>query len=159
MDVYLASFPFGGARTIVDVMASATPMVVNARGEHERQFSAGLRAPGTEAWSNPEQLWTILDSVTPEWLATRSRLARDHFEKNHSRRILAEALMPSDIRGVEPPRLDPDVVIPSPQNVICQIIADVAWLRKSERDTRERLAALEQAVSRSVRWPPWLKRH
>ncbi len=159
VDVYLASFPFGGARTIVDVMASATPMVVNARGEHERQFSAGLRAPGTEAWSNPEQLWTILDSVTPEWLATRSRLARDHFEKNHSRRILAEALMPSDIRGVEPPRLDPDVVIPSPQNAICQIIADVAWLRKSERDTRERLAALEQAVSRSVQWPHWMKRH
>lgn len=158
VDLYIASFPAGGARTIIDVMASGTPAVVNVRGEQDRSCSISLRAPGTEEWSIPEELWSILASVGAGWLAERSRLAREHFDRHHRFDVLAGALAGPDIVGVEPPPLPDGATIPSPQDVLCQVLADVTWLRRSEGEMRARLVALEEDASQAIRWPRWLKR-
>lgn len=158
VDVYLASFPVGGARTIVDVMASGTPMIAHIKGAHERCFGVALRAPGTELWSRPEELWAVLDAVKPEWLGARSRMAREHFEKHHSRDVLQKALGPAEIRGVLPAESGDGVIMPSPQNALCQMIADVAWLRKQNGEMGARLDQLERMVSRAVKWPSWITR-
>lgn len=157
VDLYLASFPHGGARTIIDVMASATPAIVYVRGPIERLGNTSLRAPGTAEWSRPEELWEILGSIDPAWLAERSRLASEHFGQYHSRATLASALASPRIVGVTPPPPPDDAMMPSPQNAICHLLADVAWLRKSEREMRARLVAIEAAVSRGIRWPRWLR--
>lgn len=158
IDLYITSFPAGGARTFIDVMASATPAVVNIRGEHERYCSSSLRAPGTAEWSVPDELWAILGSAQPGWLAERSRLARDHFARNHRIEVLAGALARPDIIGVEPPPLPEGAVLSSPQDVLCQVVAEITSLRRREGEMRERIAALEEDASRSIRWPRWLKR-
>lgn len=158
IDLYIGSFPAGGARTTVDVMASATPAVSHSRAGREHYSNTSLRAPGTEHWSTPEELWSILGSANSAWLTERSRLARAHFDRHHRRELLAEALARPDFVGLEPPPIPADARIPSPQDVLCQIIADVTWLRHREKELSKRLAALEGVITPPRKWPhfPWL---
>ncbi|MCC6356418.1 MAG: hypothetical protein IT577_21230 [Verrucomicrobiae bacterium] len=155
VDLYLASFPAGGARTVIDVMASATPAVVHWAGGHEGVHRINLRAPGTAEWSTPEELWKILAAADAAWLEGRSRMAGEHFDRHHRPDVLARALSEPEIAGVEPPALPEGAMVPSPHDVLCQVLADIAWLRRSEGAMATRLAHLEKEMSRALRWPRW----
>lgn len=158
IDLYLASFPFGGARTIVDVMASATPAVVHVRSAHSRLGSTSLSCQGTSFWSDPGELWEILRHADAAGLAARSRQAREHFERCHRPALLAEALALPDCGDLQPPPLGPADRLPEPQDVLCQLLADLTGFREREARILERLTALEAATRlRAARswWRRW----
>lgn len=164
IDLYMGSFPFGGARTLVDVMASATPAILHLPSVHTRFGTSSLACEGSAFWSTPEELWRILDAVDAGWLAERARLARAHFERFHRPALLAAALARPDCTGLQPLPQGPHDRLPEPQDILCHLLADVAELRHREVAIRERLASLEARVKARAAetsrpwWRRWLGR-
>jgi hypothetical protein len=79
IDLYIASFPLNGWRTLVEVMASGLPII-----NHQHIFCPYLTDPIVypEAliWKNLQELEDHLDSLTPELLKNHKILARQHYE-------------------------------------------------------------------------------
>ncbi|MBT8565422.1 hypothetical protein G6709_03855 [Polynucleobacter paneuropaeus] len=88
VDVYVASFPFGGGLTLVEVMGAGIPIIL-----HQHSFSRvlggdGLVYPEAFRWTNPEALINHLANLDVERLKSESRLSRLRYEHFHKFEIL-----------------------------------------------------------------------
>lgn len=92
VDLYLASFPYGGGRTLVEVMGAGTPVVVHRHCTSRMLGGFDMAYDGAPTWRTPKELLHILLSLNPGELAYQSRLARAQYEKYHRDEILAKAL-------------------------------------------------------------------
>lgn len=103
VDLYLASFPYGGGRTLVEVMGSGTPVVIHKH--HTSRILGGfdMAYEGAPTWQTWEELRHILTSLDSDILRRHSRLARVQYEKYHRDEILTKALADPD--GLEIPQL------------------------------------------------------
>jgi hypothetical protein len=91
-DVYLGSYPVDGARTNVEVMASATPHLRFA-ARRRSDVASEIAAAGGLAWQTWEDLEVTLHQLAdPQVLAERSRLIRAAYESLHHPRVFAACL-------------------------------------------------------------------
>ena len=92
VDVYLVSFPYCGARAIVEAMGSSTPVI--AHQNYHNSFLSGIDMlyPSAYAWSNPGDLLAHLGELTPDRLVEEGKLARAHYETHHHPALLQRAL-------------------------------------------------------------------
>ena len=92
VDLYIASFPYGGALTLVEAMGAGVPVAL-----HRHMFSKilgciELAYPGAFCWSLPDELLVHCSSLNPERLSKESLTARQHYLSFHTGEQLREIL-------------------------------------------------------------------
>lgn len=102
VDLYLNSFPQGGARASVEVMGSGTPLLWHALQEGDATIESPLKYPAGLQWRTPEELYQILSSASPEWLRLQGQSARQHYERVHQMELFKKGLAQDFVNNPPP---------------------------------------------------------
>ena len=88
VDIYLASFPLGGGRVLIEAMGAGVPMI--AHDCYRSPFMGGkdMLYPEAFVWRHPEQLFEYLAGLQRERLVAEGKSARLHFERHHTSEAL-----------------------------------------------------------------------
>lgn len=105
VDLYVASFPYGGGLTLIEAMGAGIPVAL-----HEHMFSRVLSGidlayPEVFSWRSPEDLLNYCCSRTTVDLEAASRAGRMQYEQFHSPEHLHRALNDSVEDRVRPNEL------------------------------------------------------
>lgn len=92
VDVNLVSFPHGGGRASIEVMGSATPVVVHQHYRSRFLGGADMLYPEAYAWETPSGLMEYLGGLDIMEIRRQSALARSHYEHHHRPELLRAAL-------------------------------------------------------------------
>jgi len=92
VDIYVASFPFGGGRTLIEVMGAGVPAVVHKHCSSRMLGGFDMAYDGALIWQDPGELFAFLKRVDKATLEHQSRCARSWYEKYHREEVLHEAL-------------------------------------------------------------------
>jgi hypothetical protein len=92
IDLYLNSFPLGGARTLVEVMGSGTPMLWHEVGNPAPFQVSGLQYPQAPVWRSPAELFEIVSMIDGDWLSAQSAAVRARFDAVHGPQAVASKL-------------------------------------------------------------------
>lgn len=92
VDVYLASFPYGGAITLIEAMGAGVPVVMHRHMYSPVLSCLELAYPEAFSWRDPDALIAHLKALTPARLAAEGRLARLRYERFHRPDILEACL-------------------------------------------------------------------
>jgi hypothetical protein len=84
VDLYLSSFPYGGALTMIEAMGAGVPVALHKHIFSSMLSGIDLAYPDAFSWRQPEELLDYCSSVTPEQLAVAGNSARLQFEQFHS---------------------------------------------------------------------------
>lgn len=92
VDLYIASFPYGGGLTLIEAMGAGVPVAL-----HRHLFSRILSGidiayPEAFCWRSPGELLDFCSTLSPEYLQEAGRLARMQYEKCHRHEILEKFL-------------------------------------------------------------------
>ncbi|CAE6702428.1 hypothetical protein [Paraburkholderia nemoris] len=103
IDVYLASFPLGGGRVAIEAMGAGIPMIVHS--SYVSSFFGGqdMLYPKAFVWETPDQLLSHVGRIDSQQLKCESRLARAHYEQNHTASALARAIDAGSDAAPPPP--------------------------------------------------------
>lgn len=104
VDIYLTSFPYGGAKAAIEVMGSGTPIVTHRNNRSELLSGAFVIYPTAFCWRQPSDLYRHLSFVKIEDLVIDSNLSREHYATYYRPEILATELSKNDLsQGLMPP--------------------------------------------------------
>lgn len=120
VDVYVASFPYGGGRTLVEVMGAGVPAVIHSNYTSRMLGGFDMAYLGVFIWRQPQELFAHLQQADGAQLAREGRLARSWYEKYHREEVLRGALEHTSRIEVPSLRVDyqPDALMSALQN--CQ---------------------------------------
>lgn len=107
VDLYVASFPYGGGRTLVEVMGAGVPAVIHSHFSSRMFGGIDMAYEGAFIWRVPDELYAFLRSADRTLLADQGQLARRWYEKYHCDEIVREALGQEDC-SLAPPQLRSD---------------------------------------------------
>lgn len=93
VDLYIASFPYGGGITLIEAMGAGVPVALHKHIYSRVLSGIDLAYPSVFYWSDPERLFDFCANVSKNDLKTFSRLARMHFEQFHQFNILQDILL------------------------------------------------------------------
>ncbi len=89
VDVYIASFPYGGGITLIEAMGAGVPVVLH-RHLYSRILSClELAYPEAFSWRTPAELLAHFASIKLDALPGESRLARARYEAFHRPEVLS----------------------------------------------------------------------
>jgi hypothetical protein len=88
--VYLDSYPEGGGKAIIEVMAAGLPIC--AANHDPNLDSSSFCYPERFSWTHPTQVGKILASLDPTTVERHAALSRRYFERNHSPTIFKRRL-------------------------------------------------------------------
>lgn len=104
VDLYLASFPYGGALTLIEAMGAGVPVMLH-RHIYSRLLSClDLAYPRALSWSDPAELLAICKTATPAQLQEQAGKAREQYERFHRPEVFEQAVL-ADAGGVASPPL------------------------------------------------------
>lgn len=92
VDLYLASFPYGGGRTLVEVMGAGLPAVLHSHFASRMLGGVDMAYKEAFIWRNPEELLAYLRNVDRAALKREGRLARLWYEAYHQEEIMQRLL-------------------------------------------------------------------
>jgi hypothetical protein len=92
VDIYLASFPYGGARTLVEVLGAGVPISIHSHSSKRFLSALDMAPEGALIWREPGDLIELLGRQSSESLAELSAKARLHYERFHSESALKNVL-------------------------------------------------------------------
>jgi hypothetical protein len=113
VDLYIASFPYGGARTLIEVMGAGVPLAVHSHCASRLLGTFDMAYEGALVWRDPQQLSDYVGRVDAVSLQTQSRLARARYDRFHTEAALKNALADSAAPLKAPPLLgiyEPDAL-------------------------------------------------
>lgn len=106
VDVYVASFPYGGGRTLVEVMGAGVPAAIHSHCTSRMFGGFDMAYEGALVWRDPEELYAFLRSADRQSLDHQGKLARRWYETYHRDEIVRDALGQAG-RSLDAPRLRP----------------------------------------------------
>jgi hypothetical protein len=96
VDLYIASFPYGGGKTMVEVMGSAIPIIIHKNIADRLIGGLDMVYDGAPSWRAPEELYNLLTQFNDCFLGQQSVLARAWYEKYHSTNVIKHILENSE---------------------------------------------------------------
>jgi predicted O-linked N-acetylglucosamine transferase (SPINDLY family)/GT2 family glycosyltransferase len=93
VDIYLDSFPLGGGRAVVEVMASGIPIIVHNNYRSRQLCTTDITYPEAFRWQKPDELYQYLSTVESEKLRVESIYARKYYEINYLPETLKKTLI------------------------------------------------------------------
>lgn len=105
IDLYVASFPTGGGKAVIEAMATGIPVLYHVNYQSRFACVADMVYPEAFRWSDPESLTAALRSANREALVRHARLSRAYFATHHSEQAAAAAFTGQTPTGVAPPAL------------------------------------------------------
>ncbi|SEK02160.1 glycosyltransferase family protein [Paraburkholderia diazotrophica] len=92
VDLYLASFPLGGGRVLIEAMGAGVPII--AHDCYLSPFMGGkdMLYPQAFVWRHPDQLFGYLARLQRQYLAAEGKSARLHYERHHTGAVLRECI-------------------------------------------------------------------
>lgn len=91
VDLYISSFPIGGGKATIEAMAASTPLLM-----HQNYFSrfhggVDIAYPDAWVWKTEAEFLAIVSDINVDDLRRHSALARMHYEKFYSDKVLLDA--------------------------------------------------------------------
>ncbi|MBX3678150.1 MAG: hypothetical protein KF853_14120 [Rhodocyclaceae bacterium] len=106
VDVYIASFPHGGGRTLIEAMGAGIPVAIHSHCASRLLGAFDLAYPGAMVWHIPEELFEQINTADAETLSLHGSLARARYEEFHREDVLRQALGIEAATLVAPALLD-----------------------------------------------------
>lgn len=97
VDLYIASFPYGGGLTLLEAMGAGTPVALHNHMFSRVLGSIELAYPEVFSWRTADELVAYCSDLTAESLARLSLISRDQYENFHTEKVLQSALDGRDI--------------------------------------------------------------
>lgn len=120
IDLYVTSFPIGGGRTAIEVMASGTPILCHLNYRSIFLSENHYLYPEAFLWKTPVELKSILQSLNSKLLIEHSKLSRNHYLKNFTPEKLKTSIQ-NDFTNTNPSYyIKTDKLIPN----ITQLLLD-----------------------------------
>lgn len=145
VDLYLSSFPYAGARTLVEVMSAGIPTATHDHNGSRFLSAMDMLPPGSCVWSQPQELVAFVQAASRSDLQARGRQALAHYERYHTPAAMHAALMGDHQTGELPPSPHvhrPDLLAQALRRARQVSIAGLfsRWVRRWARRLRANLA-------------------
>ena len=92
VDLYIASFPYGGALTLIEVMGAGVPVVLHRHIFSRILSGIELGYPEAFSWRTPDELLAHCGAATRQRLREEGKIARDHYKRFHQPQALKKLL-------------------------------------------------------------------
>lgn len=132
VDLYIASFPYGGSKTMVEVMGAGVPIIIHRNIADRMIGGLDMVYDGACSWREPEELYQLLKIYNRDFLREQGTLARAWFKKYHSASVISEILT-NPYSSIEVPQLKPEYVA-DPLLHAWQIAREVTFLGVIKRN-------------------------
>jgi|GEM_PF-3447148 len=104
VDLVINTYPLGGARTAVEVMAAGIPMVWFSPEEKQDPIHTQMKYPTAPVWHRFEELKALLEGVDLDWLQKQGKEAGNWYEYRHHPKIWKKFFQePSGQSEISPP--------------------------------------------------------
>lgn len=91
VDVYVSSFPLGGAKSLIEAMSTGVAVVMHQSYRSRYHSSTDLAYPESFIWSLYEQLGPIFEQWSEPLLRQHAHYARRHFDRYFSSNAFMDA--------------------------------------------------------------------
>jgi hypothetical protein len=102
VDLYVASFPYGGGLTLIEAMGAGVPVALHNHIYSRVLSGIDLAYPEAFVWKEPEELYRFCAKVTAQELENASTAGRQRYDEYHRREVLVR-LLDGEIASVSPP--------------------------------------------------------
>lgn len=92
VDLYVASFPYGGGLTLIEAMGAGVPVALHRHMDSRVLSGIDMAYPEAFSWRYPDDLLDYCSALTREDLEAGSRSARMQYENYHRREVLVDML-------------------------------------------------------------------
>lgn len=93
VNIYISSFPYAGARTLIEVMGAGVPVALHSHVTSRFLSILDMAPDGAFVWRDLPQLCNILSQQSRQSLSAHGAKARLHYEKFHNETLLRKSMM------------------------------------------------------------------
>lgn len=106
VDLYVASFPYGGGRTLIEVMGAGVPSTIHMHCTSRMLGGFDMAYEEALIWRRPDELFEFLKKADSYFFEKEGRCARAWYEKYHHETVMKNALC--NFAQIDAPSLRPD---------------------------------------------------